>query len=56
MIDTESSEPKIKGTNITVKQVMNWLAEGKRINKVISDNPQLTIQDVLDCIEYTAKS
>jgi len=47
-------KPVIKGTRITVYDVLQWLASGLTHQEIISDFPQLTEQQILACLAYAA--
>lgn len=56
MIEIRFGKPCIKGTRISVDDINGYLDSGMSIQQIITDFPQLTIQDVLDCIEYLKDS
>jgi len=39
---------------ITVYDVLNWLASGMTNQEILSDFPELTQEDILDCLSYAA--
>jgi len=47
-------KPVIKGTRITVYDVLSWLASGMTNQEIISDFPQLTEKQILACLAYAA--
>jgi len=47
-------KPVIKGTRITVYDVLQWLASGMTYKEIISDFPQLTEKQILACLAYAA--
>ena len=47
-------KPVIKGTRITVYDVLQWLASGMTHEQIISDFPQLTDPMILACLAYAA--
>ena len=47
-------KPHIKGTRITVYDVLGWLAAGMTFDEVISDFPELTNADILACLAFAA--
>jgi uncharacterized protein (DUF433 family) len=49
-----SGKPCIKGTRITVYDVLSYLASGMRYEEIISDFPQLTMDDIYACLAYSA--
>jgi uncharacterized protein (DUF433 family) len=44
--------PVIKGTRITVHDVLSWLATGMSVKEVIDDFPQLKEPQILACLAY----
>jgi len=47
-------KPVIKGTRITVYDVLQWLASGMGHEDIIRDFPQLTEKQILACLAYAA--
>lgn len=47
-------KPVIKGTRIPVYLVLNLLANGKTIEEITDDYPELTKEDVMAAIGYDA--
>lgn len=47
-------KPCIKGTRISVGDVLGWLASGMTIEEILSDFPQLTRDQILACLAYSA--
>ena len=45
-------KPVIKGTRITVYDVLQWLASGMTHDEIISDFPQLTEKQILACVGF----
>lgn len=56
-IDSEIcfGKPCIKGHRIWVSLILDLLAGGMTLKKVLKDYPQLTEEDVLACIAYGAE-
>jgi uncharacterized protein (DUF433 family) len=48
-------KPVIKGTRITVYDVLQWLASGMTHTQIIDDFPQLSEERILACLAYAAK-
>lgn len=46
--------PVIKGTRITVYDVLGWLAAGQSNQDIIEDFPQLNNDQILACLAYAA--
>ncbi|CAM3991568.1 DUF433 domain-containing protein [Mucilaginibacter galii] len=55
-IDTEVrfGRPVIKGTRITVYDILGWLATGQSHEEILEDFPQLTKEQILACLAYAA--
>ncbi|MHB8208400.1 DUF433 domain-containing protein [Mucilaginibacter sp.] len=47
-------KPVIKGTHITVYDVLQWLASGMSHEEIINDFPQLSENEILVCLAYAA--
>ena len=47
-------KPCIKGTRIWVSLILDFLADGKSVEEVLDEYPQLTREDVRACIAYGA--
>jgi len=47
-------KPVIKGTRITVYDVLQWLASGMTHEDILNDFPQLTDNQILACLSYAA--
>jgi uncharacterized protein (DUF433 family) len=47
-------QPCIRGMRITVYDVLNWLANGMSKTDIISDFPELTMEDIDACLFYAA--
>jgi uncharacterized protein (DUF433 family) len=47
-------KPIIKGTRISVYDVLNWLANGMTINEIITDFPELSEEKIKSCLAYAA--
>ena len=47
-------KPCIKGTRISVYDVLSWLSSGMTVEEIIADFPQLTKDQILACLGYSA--
>ena len=47
-------KPCVRDTRITVFDVLGWLAAGMTFNEIISDFPELTMDDIKACLAYAA--
>jgi uncharacterized protein (DUF433 family) len=47
-------KPCIKGTRISVYDVLGWLASGMTIDEIISDFPQINKEQILACLAFSA--
>jgi uncharacterized protein (DUF433 family) len=50
-----SGKPCIKGTRLTVGDVLDYLGSGMTENEVIQHFAELTHEDVLACLQWAAK-
>jgi uncharacterized protein (DUF433 family) len=50
-----NGRPVVKGTRITVKTVMEFLAAGDSVDDVLEEYPALTREDVLACMDWAAR-
>jgi uncharacterized protein (DUF433 family) len=48
-------KPCIRGTRITVGDVLGYLAAGLTAEKIVADFPELTTDDVRACLAYAAE-
>lgn len=46
--------PCIKGTRISVYDVLGWLASGMSFEEILEDFPQINKQQILACLAYSA--
>jgi uncharacterized protein (DUF433 family) len=46
--------PCIKGTRISVYDVLSWLASGMTNEEILADFPQLNKDQILACLGYSA--
>ena len=49
-----SGKPIIRGTRVTVYDVLEYLAGGMTHQEVLDDFPHLTEEDILACLSYAA--
>jgi uncharacterized protein (DUF433 family) len=47
-------KPCVRDTRITVYDVLGWLASGMTNEEIISDFPELTVEDIQACLAYAA--
>jgi uncharacterized protein (DUF433 family) len=52
--DIMFGKPIIKGTRITVEQILRKLAGGMDINEIIADHPHLKPEDIFAAQEFAA--
>ncbi len=50
--DVRFGKPVLKGTRITICDVLQWLASGLTHEAIISDFPQLSEEKILACLSY----
>lgn len=46
--------PVVKGTRITVYDILGWLAAGQSHEEILEDFPQLNNGHILACLAYAA--
>lgn len=46
--------PIIKGTRISVYDILNWLANGMSIEEIKEDFPELSSESIFACLSYAA--
>jgi uncharacterized protein (DUF433 family) len=49
-----SGKPCIKGTRITVADILGWLASGMSQEEILQDYPRLTNNDISASLSYAA--
>lgn len=49
-----SGKPCIKGTRITVYDVLEYMAGGMNENEILADFPDLTGEDIRACLAFAA--
>lgn len=47
-------QPVIRGTRITISVILKLLANGRSIEEIIEDYPELEIADVQEAMKYAA--
>ena len=47
-------KPWVRNTNISVYDVLSWLASGMTSKEVLVDYPELTENDIQACLAYAA--
>jgi len=47
-------KPVIKGTRISVYDVLQWLASGMSHDDILNDFPQLSNEHIFACLSYAA--
>ena len=52
--DVRFGKPCIRGTRISVYDILSWLASGMTQKEIIKDYPELTTEDIQACLAYTA--
>jgi uncharacterized protein (DUF433 family) len=48
-------KPSVRGTRITVGDVLSYLASGMRDDEILKDFPQLTRDDIRACLAFAAE-
>ncbi len=52
--DVRFGKPCIRGTRISVYDVLSWLASGMTQKEIIADYPELSVEDIQACLAYAA--
>lgn len=52
--DKRSGKPCIRGLRITVYDVLEYLAGGMTPDQIVTDFPDLTLEDIRACLAYAA--
>jgi uncharacterized protein (DUF433 family) len=52
--DIRFGKPCIKGTRISVYDVLGWLASGMTFEEILIDFPDLKREHILACLSYSA--
>ncbi|MGV9007741.1 MAG: DUF433 domain-containing protein [Brevundimonas sp.] len=52
--DKRSGRPCVRGTRITVGDVLGWLAAGMSEAEILADYSALTREDIRACLAYAA--
>ncbi|MEX0739146.1 MAG: DUF433 domain-containing protein [Pseudohongiella sp.] len=50
-----SGKPCVKGTRITVYDVLGWLSQGMSSQDVMEDYPELSVEQIQACLAYAAE-
>lgn len=50
-----SGKPCIRGLRISVEDILRWLAAAMTIDEILEDFPDLTREDVLTALEFSAE-
>ncbi|MDX2305375.1 MAG: DUF433 domain-containing protein [Microscillaceae bacterium] len=48
-------KPCIKGTRITVYDVLRWFSIGMTMEEILQDYEELTREDILACLSYASE-
>ena len=52
--DKRSGRPCVRGTRITVGDVLGWLASGMSEAEILADYKELSSEDIRACLAYAA--
>ncbi len=52
--EVRSGKPCVRGTRISVGDVLGFLASGMSLDEVVEEYPSLTAEDVFACLAYAA--
>jgi uncharacterized protein (DUF433 family) len=48
-------KPCVRGTRISVGDILGYLAAGMSVDQVLADFPQLSLEDIRACLAYAAE-
>jgi uncharacterized protein (DUF433 family) len=51
---TRFGRPTIRGMRISVYDILGWFASGMTIQEILSDYPELTVEDIQAALSYAA--
>ncbi len=51
---TRNGKPCIKGTRVTVYDILEYLAGGMTEDEILADFPELTLEDIRACLAFAA--
>jgi uncharacterized protein (DUF433 family) len=47
-------KPSIRGMRISVEDILRWLASGMEYKEILENYPELTKEDILTALEFSA--
>jgi uncharacterized protein (DUF433 family) len=47
--------PVVAGTRVWVTTVLDWLADGRTVEEILAEYPQLEAEDIRACVAYGAE-
>jgi len=47
-------KPSIRGMRISVEDILRWLASGMEYHEILENYPELTKEDILTALEFSA--
>ena len=50
-----SGKPRVRGTRITVSDILEYLAGGMSESEIVHDFPELTREDIRACLAFAAE-
>ena len=53
--DVLSGKPRIAGTRIPVALILSYLAIGRTNEQIIAEYPDLSVEQILACLEYASE-
>jgi len=49
-----NGRPFVRGTQITVTAILEFMGAGRSIEDILKENPSLTREDIMACLKYAA--
>ncbi|WP_353721589.1 DUF433 domain-containing protein [Dyadobacter sp. 676] len=53
-VGKRGGKPCIRGIRITVEDILRWLASGMSFEDILFDFPELTREDIITALEFSA--
>jgi uncharacterized protein (DUF433 family) len=53
-LDKHGGQPCVRGLRITVGDVLGYLAAGMSHQEILTDFPELTLEDIRACLEFAS--
>lgn len=54
-VEKRFGKPIIKGTRISVYDILSWLSSGMSRKEILSEYPELSVEQINACLSFAAK-